>query len=253
MTFKSTTKLTLRSALFLLLFSYHPASANFYCYRNPPGHKHPNGGGYVADTAYVDKYAYIAPGVSVCDRAQIHGAVFVSGFSEITHDAMIVQEGDGEIAITGNVIIRGRAQVRGMVRISGDAEIRGDAKVLDWAHITGAADIGGNVTIKDWALISGNGYFYDKAIISGWAKVTGDADIGGQAQISEHAQVLGPSSIRDTVQINGSARIFGGPVICGELVITRDITGNEDPKTLCKSSGREMSAHHNRAFQTKYL
>jgi len=38
-----------------------------------PAHQHPNGGGWVADTAIVDATAYVGPNARVYDNARVYG------------------------------------------------------------------------------------------------------------------------------------------------------------------------------------
>ena len=69
-----------------------------------PAHKHPNGGGWVANTANVEDTVYVEPNSRVCDDAMITGNVVVSGRS----------------CVRGNVIISGnKTRVFSKTRISG--------------------------------------------------------------------------------------------------------------------------------------
>ena len=44
-----------------------------------PAHQHPNGGGWVADTATVEKTAYVGPGARVSGAACVFGNARVFG------------------------------------------------------------------------------------------------------------------------------------------------------------------------------
>ena len=71
-----------------------------------PAHQHSNGGGWVADTAYVDVAAYIGP------DARVTGNACVYGNAEVSDNAWVF----GDARVTGN------AQVTGNARVSGDVE-----------------------------------------------------------------------------------------------------------------------------------
>ena len=43
-----------------------------------PAHQHPNGGGWVADTATVSETAYVGPGAKVTDYAEVTGRAVVT-------------------------------------------------------------------------------------------------------------------------------------------------------------------------------
>lgn len=44
-----------------------------------PAHKHPNGGGWVADSAHVDDSAYLGPDALVYGDARVYGETLVCG------------------------------------------------------------------------------------------------------------------------------------------------------------------------------
>ena len=48
-----------------------------------PAHRHPNGGGWVADTAKVEETAYVGP------NAQVYGSALVEGGVELLSDTRI--------------------------------------------------------------------------------------------------------------------------------------------------------------------
>jgi len=76
-------------------------------------HQHPNGGGWVENTAIVDATAYVGTGATICGRARIAGDARISDRATIAGDARI---GDC-------------ATICGDARIGGDAMIGGDARV----------------------------------------------------------------------------------------------------------------------------
>jgi hypothetical protein len=50
-----------------------------------PAHKHPNGGGWVADTATVDDTAYVGP------DAKVYGNAWVSENASVSGDARVIK------------------------------------------------------------------------------------------------------------------------------------------------------------------
>ena len=76
-----------------------------------PAHQHPNGGGWVADTALVDATAYVE------DTARVYGSAQVFGDAQVS----------------------GKAQVFGEARVSGRARVFGDAQVSGRAQVFGSA------------------------------------------------------------------------------------------------------------------
>ena len=81
-------------------------------------HRHPNGGGLVADTANVAPGAYVDGDARIDGTAQIYGDARIGGTAQIYGDAWI----------------GGNAQIYGDARIGGTARIGGDAEVLTSRH-----------------------------------------------------------------------------------------------------------------------
>ena len=62
----------------------HTLSHDFGCGAgDEPAHRHPNGGGWVADTAQVDATAYVGPDAQVSGEAQVFGKAWVSGEARV--------------------------------------------------------------------------------------------------------------------------------------------------------------------------
>ena len=72
-----------------------------------PARQHPYGGGWVADTAYVDIAAYIGPDARVSGNAQVFGNARVFGYAQVFDNA----------------------------RVNGYARVSGDALVFDGARL----------------------------------------------------------------------------------------------------------------------
>ena len=52
-------------------------------------HKHPNGGGWVADTTQVAATAYVGPDARVCGEARVSGNAQVSGKAQVSEEAWV--------------------------------------------------------------------------------------------------------------------------------------------------------------------
>ena len=80
----------------------------------PGWHRHPNGGGWVQDTASVDETAYVGPDAEVYGNAQVCG----------------------NARVFGNARVSGTAQVSETARVSGAAEVSGNARVFGAAWVS---------------------------------------------------------------------------------------------------------------------
>jgi hypothetical protein len=107
-------------------------------------HRHPNGGGWVADTAAV------SPSAVVGERAAVFG------------HARLLDEG----AVVDTAWLCGRAVVADRARVGGDAVVEGDARILGSALVTDDAYVAGD------AVLDGD----DRAV--GHARVTGSGTGG---------------------------------------------------------------------------
>ena len=114
---------------------------------NAKGHRHPNGGGFVADNAHVAATAYVGPDAMVLDGATVKDSASIKGFAVVFGPKTVV---------SGNAKIGGRAWVVGDLHVSGDARILEAATVTTSWHETwgrgrlrqGRAEINGTAVIK---------------------------------------------------------------------------------------------------------
>lgn len=72
-----------------------------------PAHRHPNGGGWVADTAFVDKSAVVEEGALVYGVASVYGTVALESGSRVYGDA----------ELEGSLCLKDGAQVYGDVEL----------------------------------------------------------------------------------------------------------------------------------------
>lgn len=151
-------------------------------YSKGKGHTHPNGGGWVADTAKVAESVYVSK------DAMVLGTANVSGNARIEDHAIVA----GSTVVKDNAVISGHAVVNGggWVYINGwvqaNAEISGNAVITDSAVVTTGCKVSGNgrvcqkayvseaVTVKDDAIIKGNSYLYGSGTYSGSVITDGD-------------------------------------------------------------------------------
>ena len=54
-----------------------------------PAHKHPNGGGWVADTATVSESAYVGPNARVADTATVSESAYVGPNARVYDNAVV--------------------------------------------------------------------------------------------------------------------------------------------------------------------
>ena len=80
----------------------------------PGWHRHPNGGGWVEDTATVDETAHIGPAAQVYGNARVSGAAQVFGAAWVFGAAEVFEN----------------AQVSGTARVSGNARVSAPRHVL---------------------------------------------------------------------------------------------------------------------------
>jgi hypothetical protein len=165
-------------------------------------HRHANGGGWVADTAYV------SPAAQVTRNAQVYGLARV-------YD---------DCRVTGNSRVFGRAKLTNSAVTSHYAQISGLA-VCDASRVSAFGNVTGNASLSDSSTIEGH------AVVDGFAvlrnthlrgpRARGFAKIGGNALLS-NSFVYGLTTINgDVVVVNGrisdvylsgSAAIFNSTV-----------------------------------------
>jgi len=84
-----------------------------------PAHKHPNGGGWVADTAKVDETAYVGRDARVYGDARVYDNAMIGGYARVYGDAQVYD----------NAMIGGYAMVYGNATVGGDT-YRADENIL---------------------------------------------------------------------------------------------------------------------------
>ncbi len=152
-------------------------------YQKGAGHVHPNGGGWVADSANVADSVYVGPDAMVLDQATLTGNVrvedhaVVAGTSTVKDNAVIcghaVVSGGGWAYVNGswqagNVTVSGNAVIGDSAVVVQSCNISGNARVLQKAYLADA------VTLSDNAVAKGMTYAYEGGSYSGSAILDGD-------------------------------------------------------------------------------
>ena len=120
-----------------------------------PAHRHPNGKGWVADTATVGPNCYVGSEAEVCDQAMVEGRAMVEGIARVRGGACVGGGAviEGGAGIEGGAQVEGRARVEGMARVGGGAMVWGDDQIRGDAVIRGQAVVGGEARIMGLATI----------------------------------------------------------------------------------------------------
>ena len=147
-----------------------------------PAHKHPNGGGWVADTATVDESAYIGPDAKVYDSARVYGIAHVYGSARVSGGALVC----GSARVSGSALVSGSARVCGSAHVCGSAvtENPGDylslsgfalAHAITWTKSDDSLQIGcQRATVAEWrARGKGEKGEFDQAIFDVLTKLFG--------------------------------------------------------------------------------
>lgn len=111
------------------------AKANSPCEGNT-GKPHPNGGGFVADTAYASVHVHVGPDAQICESAMVFGYSQVFGQAKIYGHAVVMGG-----FIYGNAEVYGNAQISDEVNIHENAKIFGRADIRDKVEVKGVVKI----------------------------------------------------------------------------------------------------------------
>jgi hypothetical protein len=115
--------------------------------QNAKGKRHPNGGGFVADSANVADSAYVGPNAMVFDGATVKDNACIKEFA---------------VVFGPKTVIAGNAKIGGRAWVVGDITVTGNARILEAATVStilrtprtpsvrheGQAEITGNAVIK---------------------------------------------------------------------------------------------------------
>ena len=168
-------------------------------------HHHDNGGGWVADTAYV------APTVKVARHAAVYN------FAKVYNNCKI----------EGRSCIYGRARLYDDVHVTGASRISGNSVVAGKTAISGRVYINGHVNVSGCA--TSDGPSSTQTIISGQIDITGQATLINVTARNEKTNVWqyisGAPVLKDTAILN-FARVSGAAVILGGSIDCVSVLGN---------------------------
>jgi len=134
------------------------------------GKPHPNGGGWVANTANVAATAYVGPYAQVLENATVSGNARIDGHAIVK----------GSAIVSGNAIVRDNAIVGSSAKVRENAVVEQAARIFYNSDIFGSARIQGSPIVYSSA-VSGSAIIKDLAWLDG-ATVSGTAIIGGDAE-----------------------------------------------------------------------
>ncbi len=131
-------------------------------------HQHPNGLGWISNSATVDATAYVGPNAQVLDSAQVKDNARIEEYAVVRNRARV----------SGNAVISGHAMVYE------NANVHGNAKVRDWAMIFGYAELYGNArAIEHAGCGSGDSDSHNKVygdvVMKGVTSVYSPSDFSG--------------------------------------------------------------------------
>jgi carbonic anhydrase/acetyltransferase-like protein (isoleucine patch superfamily) len=141
-------------------------------------HRHPNGGGWVANTAKVDPAVYVSASSEVFDKAEIRGHVIIKGRCRVFGHAKI----DGNVTLLGDVTVGENVRIFDSATISGRIDIKNNVGIYGVSSVCGEVILSNNVTIHG-SQISGWGTIRDAATITS-STITGDFCICNHASIN---------------------------------------------------------------------
>lgn len=120
--------------------------------RNTKGHRHDNGGGFVAEGARVAPTAYVGPNAMVLDGARVEGDACIKEYA---------------VVIGPRAVVSGNAKIGGKAWVFGDVKIDGNARILESVVLATSGRFRG-------------GYHLHSRYTEGEAHITGNAVIKGE-------------------------------------------------------------------------
>ena len=108
-------------------------------------HRHDNGSGWVADTAYVAPTVRVARAAQVSGFARVHDNCNLSGYAHVSGHARLFDCVD----VKKNAKIFGNAFVFGHVEVDDFAELAGHARISNGSVFCGRVHVGGNARVDD--------------------------------------------------------------------------------------------------------
>lgn len=162
-----------------------------------PAHRHPRGGGWVANTAKVDNDCFVGPYARVFENAQVSGKSVINDGASVFGNATVCLGSRvyGDAMVYDNASIRDNARVSGFSKIYGNARVMNNAQVYESAEVYDNAIVCNNAEIYDNCKVYGNAYIYECIRLYGHTVVTRKPLLGlgfdYPVTITDHHVLLG--------------------------------------------------------------
>ena len=160
-------------------------------YTKTQGHRHTNGGGWVADTASVADSVYVAPDAMVLGRAKLSGHVRVEDYAVVAND----------VTVKDNAVISGHAVVDGG----------------GWIYVNNAWEIGA-------VTVSGNAVISDSAVVTGGCSISENAQIQQKAYLADGVSVSGNAVVKGMAYLTGRGNYSGSVMLDGDYANEENCT-----------------------------
>lgn len=188
-------------------------------------HKHPRGGGWVAETAKVDDTCYVGPYASVFGNAVVAGNVRIDGYSKVYDNAVI----SDNVIVNGDAQIYDRAKISKNARIGGKAKVYGNALITDFANVYDDAEVFGNAMIRNESEV------YDQAKAYGDCVLISQTRLNYECHATRQPIVLTGMNGKDTSQAT-HATFTDNHIVIGCVVLPPSIWETRG-KRLLKALG----------------
>jgi UDP-3-O-[3-hydroxymyristoyl] glucosamine N-acyltransferase len=144
-----------------------------------PAHKHPNGGGWVADTAEVDITCYVGPYAFVYDNARIKDNVRIDDYARVFGNASVCQNAK----VYGDAQVYGQAVLYNNSKVSVKAKVYGKAKLYDNCSVYDNAEVFDDATIRNFSEVYENSKICGNAVLIDHTKIYNDCIVTRQPLI----------------------------------------------------------------------
>jgi len=141
-------------------------------------HQHPNGGGWVSDSATVDATAYVGPNAQVLNSAQVLGYARFEDYAVVKDTAQVRDNA----VVSGHALVQDMAQVYGNAKIRDWSKVFWNAQIYENARVTERGQCGDSGTVVyGSAVVKGTSYVYSPSTFQGCLICDGDTANGNGA------------------------------------------------------------------------
>lgn len=161
-------------------------------------HQHFNGGGWVANSAFVEKTVHVDPEAIVFGKARVLNHVVLKYKAIVGEKAMV-----SDNAIISRALIVGTCRITDCAVVQGN-EGGGQVVITEGASLCNSAKTVGN------SRIGGNASLFGNAEVGGFAVVEDDAKVGDYVYVLDHALVCGAALLRGALQLRGHSEVRAG-------------------------------------------